>query len=137
VAVKNDELDVIQTTPEVEEASAGAETKAGDATPTADDKPPQANRPNTGRAAKPPKETARSWVYIGPSIPRTALTENGVTKGTRTAVEEHFRAVLEKHPAAKRLIVPIEELPEARAKVHASGNVLSKTYADITAAIKS
>jgi hypothetical protein len=38
VAVKNDELDVYSNNARGREASAGAETKAGDATPTADDK---------------------------------------------------------------------------------------------------
>jgi hypothetical protein len=84
-----------------------------------------------------PKAAAASWVYIGPTIPRTPMTENTIISGSRAAVENYFKAPLEAYPAAKRLIVSLEELAESRAKIKTPGNILSKTYADLVSAINS
>ena len=120
-------------TASAEEGRAEApETKAGEDLPARSVQTPQRSR----RTQAKPKEEKKAWVYIGPTIPRTTLIENTVARGTRSAVEEHFKPALEKYPAVKRLIITIEELPDAREKVRAAGNILSKSYADIASAIK-
>jgi hypothetical protein len=65
------------------------------------------------------------------------MTENAIVRGTRQTVEAYFKQPLEAYPAAKRLIVSAEELAESRIKVKTPGNILSKAYADIVAAINS
>lgn len=75
-------------------------------------------------------DTGETFIYIGPTT-RTGLIENTIVKGTRAAVEEYLKDVIEETPQIKMLIVPTESLAKNRAKVRQEGTLLNKYYNDV------
>jgi hypothetical protein len=82
------------------------------------------------------EESPQPWVYIGPTVQRSQLQEGRIVTGTRADVEKFFAPELEKHPKARHLIVTASNLGACRESLRTSGNLLSKTYADMKSAIK-
>ena len=72
-------------------------------------------------------------VYIGPSIPRHNLRNGMILRGTEQEIEDHTAAFIEKYPEVRHLIVNVDALPEAQAKVRTKGNILNKYYLDMAA----
>lgn len=86
--------------------------------------------------AEPQKRTERvTMVYIGPSLPAGWLKSNRVFTGTMPEIEEDLKAVLEKYPAAKKLLVPVGQLADKKEKARTPGNILNKYYSDIVSDI--
>lgn len=80
-----------------------------------------------------PQKTAErvTMVYIGPSLPAGWLKSNQVFTGTMTEIEKGLKDVLEKYPAVRRLLIPVEQLADKKEKARTLGNILNKYYADI------
>ncbi len=72
-------------------------------------------------------ETDKVYIYIGPSI-RGLIISGSIFRGTKKQVVSMLSGVFEKYPKAERLLVPSEELAEARKKVKLEGNSLSNAY---------
>ena len=72
-------------------------------------------------------ETDKVYIYIGPSI-RGLIISGSIFRGTKKQVVSMLSGVFEKYPKAERLLVPSEELAEARKKVKIEGNSLSNAY---------
>ena len=72
-------------------------------------------------------ETDKVYIYIGPSI-RGLIISGSIFRGTKKQVTSMLSGVFEKYPKAERLLVPSEELAEARKKVKIEGNSLSNAY---------
>ena len=81
----------------------------------------------------PQKEAPGTWIYVGPTISRTRLVSDRVFRGTRSSVETFLKDELAKHPKAALLIIPVEQLPDALAKIKLTGSILGRTYADLAA----
>ncbi len=133
MATTNEKPEGVATAPAEAGQGEAPAIKAGEAQPARSAQTPQRDKKPKAKQ----KKKKDAWVYIGPTIPRTQLLENSVTLGTISAVEERFKAALEKYPAARRLLVAVEDLPAARNRVKQPGNILSKTYADLVSAINS
>lgn len=72
-------------------------------------------------------------VYVGPSIPRSALRNNMVLSGTETEIKEFIEPLREPYPEIKFLLVPVHKLAEAQKKLCQKGNILAKYYSDMAA----
>ena len=76
---------------------------------------------------KPDGSAAGFYCYIGPSI--TGLIQHGgIYRGTRQEALAAAAAAIEHNPLIKTLIVPGEQLSEARLKVKKPGNALYQNY---------
>lgn len=82
---------------------------------------------NKTKIAPTVSETDKVYVYIGPSI-RGLIMSGSIFRGTRRKVVSMLSVVLEKYPKVERLLVPSEELAEARKKIKIEGNSLSNAY---------
>ena len=61
--------------------------------------------------------------YIGPSV--RGVVQNGtIYEGTRNSVLNALAAQINKYPRIAKLIIPGDELPEARVKIKTKGNYL-------------
>lgn len=61
--------------------------------------------------------------YLGPSI--RGVVQNGtIYEGTRETVLSFLSDQIEKYPRIAKLIIPGDELPEAREKIKSKGNYL-------------
>lgn len=78
-------------------------------------------------------EEVRNYCYIGPNLPEGALKKNTLIVGTKTQIKEKFKEEIEKYPQLEKLIVEVEHLAIAKAKVSVEGNTLNKSYADVAA----
>ena len=82
---------------------------------------------NKTKIAPTVSETDKVYVNIGPSI-RGLIMSGSIFRGTRRKVVSMLSVVLEKYPKVERLLVPSEELAEARKKIKIEGNSLSNAY---------
>ncbi|MEG0778821.1 MAG: hypothetical protein RSG55_08240 [Oscillospiraceae bacterium] len=82
------------------------------------------------------KEKAGTYIYIGPTIPRTTLVENSIVYGTREQVEKHFASGLSKVPDARALIVLSEMLSGGRLEVNSPESYFHALYAEIASKSK-
>lgn len=83
----------------------------------------------------PQVEEKKTYCYIGPNLPDGALKKNTVIIGTKQEIKEKYQPEIEKYPQVERLIIEIEQLAEAKAKIAHGGNYLKKSYDDIEAVI--
>ena len=61
--------------------------------------------------------------YLGPSI--RGVVQNGtIYEGSRETVLEQLSGQIEQYPRIAKLIIPGEELPDARVKIKNKGNYL-------------
>ncbi|GHV19528.1 hypothetical protein FACS18949_02760 [Clostridia bacterium] len=106
------------------------------AIPTAAPAPEPTVTPKPAAPAKAePTTEPRRFVYVGPSLPNSALTNNKILRGTKSEIKEHFEDALATYPQAERLIVPVTKLAEIRGKITAPDNAYGKAVADISAKI--
>ncbi len=94
-----------------------------------------ANLPDSPKEETQKRAERVTMVYIGPSLPAGWLKSNQVFTGTVTEIEKNLEAVLEKYPAARKLLVPAGQLADKKEKVRTPGNILNKYYADIVSGI--
>ena len=83
----------------------------------------------------PQVEEKKTYCYIGPNLPDGALKKNTVIIGTKQEIKEKYPQEIEKYPQVERLIIDIEQLADAKAKIAQAGNYLNKGYSDIEAVI--
>lgn len=62
-------------------------------------------------------------VYIGPTI-RSAIQRNAIFMGTREEAKRKLARAIEKYPPIASLLIPSEELAEARKMIIQPGNLL-------------
>ena len=74
-------------------------------------------------------------VYLGPSI-RGHILNGAVFKGRKAEVLAQLGPAVERHPLVAGLVVPGGELPEARAKANAPGNLLNERFARLLKTLK-
>lgn len=86
--------------------------------------------PITAKAAE-----ERTYCYIGPNLPDGVLKKNSLIIGTKKAIKEKFENEIEKYKQLEQLIIPVENLAEAKAKVESDGNILNKYYRDIASTV--
>lgn len=67
------------------------------------------------------------YIYIGPNIKKFIQTGT-VYRGTRANALKQAAEAIKAHPLVKTLIIPGDELPEARIKVKTPGNRLYANY---------
>ncbi len=91
----------------------------------------EAKLPDNPKEEPQKKTETVTMVYIGPSLPAGWLKSNQVFTGTMKEIGEDLKAVFDKYPAAKRLLVPVGELADKKEKARTPGNILNKYYADI------
>lgn len=89
----------------------------------------------TTRAVMARNESAKTFVYVGPSLPGGKLKSNTVLSGTHEEIAKYFEEALALYPLAARLIVPAARLAEAREKLQSDGNSMFNQYAALVAAI--
>lgn len=77
-------------------------------------------------------EEEKTYCYIGPNLPGGVLKKNSVVIGTKKEIKEKYKEEIEKYPQLERLIIPVENLADAKAKVEKDGNILNKYYRDIS-----
>lgn len=77
----------------------------------------------------------KAYCYIGPNLPKGALKQNAVLLGTKAEIAKQYEGELEKFPQAIRLIVPVEDLAQAKEKIRTTGNMLNKHYQDLNSTI--
>lgn len=82
------------------------------------------------RAKTTPEEVVK-LVYVGPTLPKGQLKENGIFEGTEKEIKETLKTVLEKYPLAEKMLVPIRDLAAAKEKARTAGNIMNKWYSDI------
>lgn len=73
----------------------------------------------------------KTYCYIGPNLPDGVLKKNSLIIGTKKAIKEKYKEEIEKYPQLERLMIPVESLADAKAKVVNEGNILNKYYKDI------
>lgn len=64
-----------------------------------------------------------NFIYIGPTIPNTALVNGATVLGTRAQADKYFRT--DEYPAVRALIVVSEDLAESRARLSQKGTRLN------------
>jgi len=89
------------------------------------------NAPKT----KPEVNASGLYCYIGPSI-KGLIRHGDIYRGTREDARRAARDAIKANKLVKSLIVPGDELPEARIKVKTPGNALYKNYRKIAEAGK-
>lgn len=77
------------------------------------------------------QEEEKTYCYIGPNLPDGVLKKNSLIIGTKKAIKEKYKEEIEKYPQLERLMIPVESLADAKAKVVSEGNILNKYYKDI------
>ncbi|MBP2015705.1 hypothetical protein [Anaerococcus degeneri] len=80
-------------------------------------------------------EEERTYCYIGPNLPDGVLKKNSLIIGTKKAIKEKYKNEIEKYKQLEQLIIPVENLAEAKAKVESDGNILNKYYRDIASTV--
>lgn len=80
-------------------------------------------------------EEENTYCYIGPNLPDGVLKKNSLIIGTKKAVKEKYKNEIEKYKQLEQLIIPVENLAEAKAKVESDGNILNKYYRDIASTV--
>ncbi len=103
-------------------------------TKTEEVKKDQVSKPKAA-PTRPKKEEVETLCYIGPNLPDGTLKKNSIIVGTKTEVKEQYKEEIEKYPQLERLMVKIENLADAKAKVEREGNILNKYYNDINSTI--
>ena len=81
------------------------------------------------------QEEKKTYCYIGSNLPDGALKRNTVIIGTKQEIKEKYQQEIKKYPQVERLIIDIEQLADAKAKIAQAGNYLNKSYSDIEAVI--
>lgn len=66
-------------------------------------------------------EEVKTYIYIGPTLPRGLLKKATLLRGTRAQVEEYVAKAAEFCPEVLKLIVPTEELAEANQRLKKAG----------------
>lgn len=82
-------------------------------------------------AKKTVAEESKTYCYIGPNLPDGVLKKNSLIIGTKKEIKEKFKEEIEKYPQLERLMIQVEDLADAKAKVASEGNILNKYYNDI------
>ena len=85
---------------------------------------------------KPLYEGITNFAYIGPSLPGGGLKSNAVLAGTYEQITDYYKEAIELYPGIEKLFVPASRLADSREKVKAGGNLISKHYQEVAAAIK-
>lgn len=80
-------------------------------------------------------EEEKTYCYIGPNLPDGVLKKNSLIIGTKKAIKEKYKNEIEKYKQLEQLIIPVENLAEAKAKVESDGNILNKYYRDIASTV--
>lgn len=75
--------------------------------------------------------TKKRVVYVGPTLPGGLLTKGKILYGTDKSISDYVRPVIEKYPAAKELIVPMERAEKARREVKNANTVLYQRAKDL------
>lgn len=76
-------------------------------------------------------------IYIGPSLPHGRLNKNTIFSCSKEKAIKCLAEIIESYPSVAKLIVPLRDLPRAKAKLEGSSGYLSKAYAEVqVAAIK-
>lgn len=75
------------------------------------------------------------FIYIGPSLPHGVLNRNSVFMGDWDKVTGSLSGPIEKYPQIKKLLVPVSQLAASRTKLETGGNILSKAFAEVSAAL--
>ncbi|GHU42202.1 hypothetical protein FACS1894111_05730 [Clostridia bacterium] len=77
-----------------------------------------------------------NFVYVGPSLPGGRLKSLATLGGTYEEIKDYYKEAVALFPKVERLIVPVSQLAEARAKTQTSGNILHNYYRDVISAIQ-
>lgn len=70
-------------------------------------------------------------VYVGPNVPGGLLTNGKILYGTEKSIREYIEPVRAQFPLVEKLIVPIENANDARAKIQSRRGVLYKYTQDL------
>ncbi|MFU1797376.1 hypothetical protein ACM1RC_26155 [Paenibacillus azoreducens] len=70
-------------------------------------------------------EQTKQLIYVGPNLPGGRLSRFTVFMGS---IPKHLDDLLEKQPEIEHLIVPVEELSRALARVNAPGTLEHSTF---------
>lgn len=87
------------------------------------------------KATKRANEEEKTYCYIGPNLPDGALKKNSIIIGTKSAIKDRYKDEIEKYPQIERLMVNVEQLADAKAKVEEPGNILHKYYNDVNSTV--
>lgn len=82
-----------------------------------------------------PRIPGTRFIYIGPTLPHGVLNRNAVFMGDWNMVTGNLSGIIEKYPQIKKLLVPTGQLAAGRRKLETGGNILSKAFAEVSAAI--
>lgn len=86
---------------------------------------------------KPVEEPVLRLVYVGPALPGGELKTNAILIGRRSEIQKELKQVLEKIPQVLDLLVPLNQLAEAKKKLKKGNrNALKETYLRVEAAAK-
>lgn len=94
----------------------------------------------TAKAAQSRAETAKSagpatYAYVGPARPfGVPIMPNAILRGEPCAVIPALVPAMQKHPALRRLFVPVAQLAQARQELARPGSGLAIIHRDISAA---
>lgn len=81
-------------------------------------------------------EKTEIFVYVGPNLPNGLLNMSSVIKGTRAEVLKHLEPITAKYPEVPSLLVAVEQLADARARIRKGGNLMAANYEKLVAAIR-
>ena len=92
---------------------------------------------NRGAAAAPRKKDPgpRYCVYLGPSI-RGVIQYGAIIHGTISEARSSCSDIIAKHPLVRNLLVPDDELAEARVKIKSPGNALYEYHRRLVQSLK-
>ena len=76
-----------------------------------------------------------NFAYVGPSLPGGMLKNNTILNGTHEQITEYYKEAVEQFPSVGRLFVPVARLAESREKLLRGGNLISRHFQEVAAAI--
>ena len=76
-------------------------------------------------------EAARSYIYVGPSLPSGRLRENALLRGSPGSIHKMFAEEIKAYPQIKHLIVPVETLGAFLPRLRTPGNLAYRHYQEI------
>lgn len=96
----------------------------------------QAKKVNVGSVGhmKKPEKTKVSTIYTGPNVPGGKLAQFTVFRDG--VIAPHIKLAIDKYPAIKRLIVPINTLAEVQKKLKDKQSVESNQFQTILSQFK-
>jgi len=116
--------DTTKTVAETENAVVNTETEAATA--------PAAVTPPVQKSLY---DGITTFAYVGPSLPSGWLKSNTILNGTYAEITEYYKEAIELFPSVARLFVPVSRLAESREKLLRGGNLISRHFQEVAAAI--